>query len=190
MHGGIRHFICWIMLFSSAFSSLRSFSFNNAKLMRGAYISRLKHIELSLGRRRRPLAGRARAPSLPISPWPRDALEKRGGAPGRRLPHSRRSSSSPRRDCLVSGHHLSSSPYGQWSMQQLLRDAAGGTPPLPCLHPLSLFLNHANRRSAGDGLTGYRDHKTLKKGRAAWAPESISKSLPKFTWQILCFANF
>jgi hypothetical protein len=26
---------------------------------------------------------------------------------------------------------------GQGSMQQLLRDAAGGTPPLPCLHPLS-----------------------------------------------------
>jgi hypothetical protein len=33
---------------------------------------------------------------------------------------------------------------GQGSMQQLLRDAAGGTPP-PCLHPLSLFLNQRCR---------------------------------------------
>jgi hypothetical protein len=46
--------------------------------------------------------------------------------------------------------------------------------PLPSrVRILSLFSStgDADRGSAGDGLTGYRDHKTLKKGRAAWAPE-------------------
>jgi hypothetical protein len=78
----------------------------------------------SSGRRRRHLAGRARAPSLPISPWARGALEKRGGAHGRRLLHSRRSSSSPQRGRLLPRRRLSSSSPSVCGSQRPGVDAA------------------------------------------------------------------
>jgi hypothetical protein len=114
-------------------------------------------------RRRRPLADRARAgdggiwrvelgrhlspsPLGPAAPWRSEVgptVADSFTPVGRLLPHS----------AVVFFPVVASPPLlppsaganGQGSMQQLLRDAAGGTPPLLCLHPLSLFLNRRCR---------------------------------------------